>query len=708
MKTRTFLVSTALALRLASVLVLGATVTIGAEAKRSLMPLLDGQTQLLLRVSEDGSKLEDAAHGAAVKSYGTRIVADDTFGHAVECAADEEHWISVEDGGRFRFEKGFTIEAWLNASSPADGTSAWGSVAAKDGSFAFQLNKTLALDNQRMVFPRYPMVTTDKRQLNYSPVNDEAFGGATSIPTGQWAHLAVTYDADRRVIRTWIDGSEDRVRYLTRTGDDARMQVDPAAPLLLFKGRNKVLVGPVRVSGVARAIGPARPLEVYVHQLPYQKRVVLQYTHLGSDLPYPLQTSVTWEYPTGAAMVAYRGTLTGPEDKFVELERKGWNNDYFNIHVRVSAGHKEVYSRMTRVTNGSVAADKRIIIRPDRRISVNGKTIFPFVMYHAYPEDFQQIADMGFHYITPRAPGSPFLDFGRKSAAEHAHMKSALDAAQKAGIQLIIPARISVLGPVFLFKDHPALGAWAAYDEPWGVSLDKMIDSYNAIKMINAEVPILCPQNNLSRMSETAEGLDFLACDPYPIPLVSLRMVADATIAARRAVANLKPVWTLLDQYDSPGDDKRPALTELRCMLYLSIAAGADGIGIYAWDYRRETPEGQKLWCTKNSPADLEILRTAMKELVAIENVLLIPNDEKCVTFTRHNRAIHVAFKQSGKQKFLIIANDSRGPEQATVRIEGIGNATATNLADGTKLSVTNGSIALNMAPMAAGAYRIE
>jgi len=363
---------------------------------------------------------------------------------------------------------------------------------------------------------------------------------------------------------------------------------------------------------------------------------------------------------------------------------------------------------MIRVANARVTADKRILVRPDKRISVNGKTLFPLVMYHVQVEDFPQVAGLGFHYITPRAPRSPFLDFGRKTSEEFANMQTALDAAKQAGVQLILPARISNLDPVFRFKDHPAVGGWAVYDEPWGVSLDKMVDSFNAIKMLNQEIPILCPQNNLTRMSETSEGVDILACDPYPIPRVSLRMVADATRAARRAVADLKPVWTLIDQYQASDDDKRPTLEELRCMLYLSIAAGADGIGIYAWDYRREDAEGRKRWCTKNSPADLEILATAIRELLAIENVLILPNDDSQVAFSRKNPAVHVAVKKSGKQTYLVIANDSRGTEEATVELKGVGDAIATNLADKAKLPIVAGRLNLALPPLAAGAYRVD
>lgn len=676
-----------------------------AQADDIVLPEHDEHTIVLLRVNADGSAVEDIAGGSAVQLNGGRIVADEQFGHVVQFGEDSEHSITVADDGPCDFTKGFTFEAWLNVTSTDESPNAGGNLATKRGSFSFALSEKLGLDNQEMRFPRVPIVTTDEKQLDYFPVGNCRFYGATAIPTGQWVHLAVTYEPDREVIRTWIDGSEDRVRYLTRSEYGTTLQCDPNAPLTLFKGLKHVKVGAVSVSGVARRIGPTNLLETYVHQLPWQQRIVLQFAHLGSDLPYPLQTSVTWENPNGPATVIHRGILEGPEDKLVELKGVGWNNDYYNLDIRVTAGHKELYRRSTRVVNGIVRGERTIEVRPDKRIAMNGEAVFPLIMYHVFPEDFQTMADMGFHFVTPRALDSPFLDFGRKIPAEFDNMKVSLDAAQEAGIRLILPARISKLESVFRFADHPAIAAWATFDEPWGVSLDKLIDSYNAIKMIDENLPIMTAQNNLSRMSETAEGLDILVCDPYPIPSVSLRYVVEATKASRRAVADLKPVWTLLDQYPS----KLPNLQELRCMMYLSVAAGADGIGIYAWDYRKgRGTDPLTGWRTGDSPKDLQILRAAMREMTAIQHVLVIPNADSGVTFTSENPAIHVALKKSGQETYLVMANDSRGAEKAILSLEGIDDATATNLADGSKLEIVAGLLTLELPPLAAGAYCVE
>ncbi|PHS03763.1 MAG: hypothetical protein COA78_17365, partial [Blastopirellula sp.] len=225
---------------------------VSAHADDIVLPERDQHTLLLLRVKADGTALENLAGESPVQLKGGRIVADKDFGQVVQFGAETGHSITVPDGGRCDFTKGFTFEAWVNVTSSDESPNTGGSLATKRGSFSFGLSKKLGLDNQHMRFPRVSIVTTNEKQLDYFPVGNCLFYGATSIPTGQWTHLAITYDPDREVIRTWVDGSEDRVRYLTRSAYGTTLQCDPNAPITLFKGMKHVKVGAVRVSGMAR------------------------------------------------------------------------------------------------------------------------------------------------------------------------------------------------------------------------------------------------------------------------------------------------------------------------------------------------------------------------------------------------------------------------------------------------------------------------
>ena len=157
---------------------------------------------------------------------------------------------------------------------------------------------------------------------------------------------------------------------------------------------------------------------------------------------------------------------------------------------------------------------------------------------------------MGFNIIIPRGLGLNWMGTGGRDAKSMADLKTCLDEAMKQKVYLIVEGN-SVFGNlnrVPLFKDHPALLAWSGFDEPWG-TLERFQESYNTVKLLDPDRPIYGTQNNISRYAETAEGLDILAPDSYPVPNTPLRDVAYRTSAASMAVAGMKPVWTILGQY---------------------------------------------------------------------------------------------------------------------------------------------------------------
>jgi hypothetical protein len=211
-------------------------------------------------------------------------------------------------------------------------------------------------------------------------------------------------------------------------------------------------------------------------------------------------------------------------------------------------------------------------------------------------------------------------------------------------------------------------------------------------------------QNNNTRFAETAEGADILACDPYPIPNVSLRYVADATAAAVRSVAGMKPVWTILDQYG----DKRPSLQELRCMAYLAIIAGANGLGVYAWDDR---PDKKRGWYTREHPDDEAVLRSVIKELKGIERILLVPSSEARMRFDPPNGALHAAIKVANGTTYLFVASDSRKEEEAVLSVDGLSAAAGVSCAGpagASKLRFERGRASVKLSPLYAEVFEIK
>jgi hypothetical protein len=656
----------------------------------------DEQTLVLLQPQADG--LKETKQNLATTIKGGTIVPDARFGHAVELGDAEGNGITVPDGGKMDFSRGLTLEAWVYLTPPDDKKPhPGGTLFQKIGSFSFNL-KDDKLNNAWMVFPSEPVATSTDKQFKYYPVESETFYGSMQIAPHRWTHLAITYDPVVKVIRTWIDGSLDRTRYLWREGD-VPLQVDSRGALSIATGMKNLRLGPIRVSGVARPINDVPPLEAFVNALPYRKQVAVSLDYIN-PAQLPLDIVIQWENPNGSSTVLQRFPLTDARRKDVVITPTGWKALY-TMTVKAFKNNHEEYSRSVRVLNGD-STKEPVRIDEQNRLIMNERPVFPFMMYHAYAEDFSQLAKMGFNIITPRAPNSAYMGMSPGSDAEIATARQYLDAAKAAGTTLSMSGRDALLRGVMALKDHPGLAIWYGADEPWG-RLERLRDSYNAVKQVAPERPIINVQNNLTRLQETAEGADIIGCDPYPIPNVSLRYVADATKVTVRSVGGLKPVWTVIPQYET----KLPTVEELRCMAYLAIASGANGLGIYAWDDR--SPKTQKGWYTKENPEDVKVLSTVMSELVKLEDVLLIPNSTRAATFAPENAALHVALKEGEKDSYLMVVNDSRVVEEATLSIDGLQSADGVSTQDANdKLSIRGGKVLVQLPPLGAKLFKLS
>lgn len=686
----------ALALPVAS---FAADPVVSARPEVSLAP--DARTLMLLQVDKAKGVFADATGTFKPVVTGGSVVEDEAWGKCLQLGAGDKNAISVPDGGKMAFTGGFTIEAWVRFDEPMPAKG--GTVALKIGSFCWSLTKENKLNCAWMVFPTDPIFTTTETQYKYYPVGADMFNGLATVPVEKWVCLAMSYDQERSAVSSWIDGVPDRRRYRMRP--QQTIESDGKNPLLLMHGIRNCRVGAIRVSAGPRDVGPVPAMEVYVNQLPHEDKVLLTFDHLDPALKYPVEATVIWEKPSGESRTVQRVTLATPEKKDLLLDCPTWKNSLHTIIVSATSAGRMVFSRTARVANPKPSGV--VAINPDRSVSVNGKKAFPLMVYHALPEDFPLLADIGFNILTNgrnlRIRQGALGKAGDPDYMTNA-VKESLKAAQASNLLLMVGANSTYgnLKLIPLIKDDPALFGWYGFDEPWG-DLNKVWESYNVVKLIDPDKPIFVVQNNYTRLQETAQGADIMSADVYPIPNVTLRSVYDVTVATVRAVSARKPVWIVLPQYET----KIPTPAELRCMCYLAIAGGANGLALYAWDDRSGDGKG---WYTKDHPEQVETLRTVFRELRGVAQVLLIPNADVKLSFTPENKALHAAVKQSAGKRFLVLANDSRRAEESVLSVEGVGDADARCLNDGGRnenAGIAAGKLAVKMPALGAAVYEL-
>lgn len=657
----------------------------------------DAQTQFLLRVDPAARAFVDVTGHVAPVVSGGEVVNDEAWGGPCLRLVDEKSGITVRDDGKLSLDGGMTLDAWvrLDESAPAKGAS----LALKIGSFAWGLPGG-RLTTEWLTFPSEEIFTTEPKQFKYFPVGGDRINGLRIVPPGRWTRLTMAYDEALGMVTTQIDGVTDRFRFRHRGAET--MQRDAKKALTLFQGFKGMRIGSVHLrKGRPRLATPT--LEVFANALPYQDKLMFTFDHIDPDLPLPLEVAIMREFPSGESEMLHTTTLDSHVRRDLLLDAlPSWKGTLFTFHVSVSSAGRGVLARSLRIAN--MKPKVRVQLHGDGSMSREGRKFFPLLIYHALPEHFPVLAGLGFNAVA-----NDFClrrETGADRAAYTHALKETLDAAQQHGLGVLAAANAAFgnLHTIPAAKDHPALLAWYGADEPWG-DITRLHESYNTIKLLAPDPPIFIVQNNLSRLQDTAPACDILAVDPYPVPNVSLRGVADATLAARRAVAGHKPVWTVLPQYAT----KVPTLDELRCMAWIAIASGANGLGIYSWEDQVRDAKTRALsgWFTPDHPQQIENLRSVLKELRAHETMLIAPAAADQPQMQPANPALHVLLKEEKGKRWLIIANDSRRAESTELILTSADSAKPL-IADSPALQPKSGRIPLTLPALGIGVYELS
>ncbi len=190
------------------------------------------------------------------------------------------------------------------------------------------------------------------------------------------------------------------------------------------------------------------------------------------------------------------------------------------------------------------------------------------------------------------------------------HHKTLLDAAQMNGIKLIveldkeggelgamirggIPVSRETLKETFDAKlapirNHPALWRVQLLDEPAPDAYERYRQVMDALRSYAPEIKPFCCLAGYGSVNEFMKTTrsDILAFDFYPIsvntpigdrqPMAAFN--AAVTSTAQAALNFRTPVWAVLQTHAITGIHRFPTPEEIRCMTYLSLAAGCRGV----------------------------------------------------------------------------------------------------------------------------------
>ncbi|MBM3880743.1 MAG: hypothetical protein FJ387_13680 [Verrucomicrobia bacterium] len=370
-----------------------------------------------------------------------------------------------------------------------------------------------------------------------------------------------------------------------------------------------------------------------------------------------------------------------------------------------------------------------VYVNHQNRLVVDGKPFFPLGWYGRVNEqDLAELADSPFNcllaYGTNHVPKERMLGF--------------LDRMKEHGLKLIYclndvyPTATYFDGKkwegregnetitsevVAAYREHPAVLAWYLNDELPRELLPYLMYHYRRVREGDPDHPcliVLCNRRDFPLFPPTT---DMLGVDPYPIPREPVTLVSDFLDAAQRAVMGRQPIWLVAQafgwyQYRSKNPDRghaptpeeletgrAPTYEEARCMTYLGLVHGAQGLLYYCYYDLRVLPQYAEMW------AWLKRIGGEVKELTP---VLLAPDDPGGVQLARAAQPIHARLKRLDHRLYLLAVNSGR--EGRTVKFDlpyAVGPSVKVWF-EGRQLAVKGRRFTDRLEPLAARVYELE
>lgn len=324
------------------------------------------------------------------------------------------------------------------------------------------------------------------------------------------------------------------------------------------------------------------------------------------------------------------------------------------------------------------------------RITVNGKPFFPILMYDVPIDDdsLKMFREHGFNVLSARAEDAETLRMSGFYVAAHSSGTAGLnldgvlfgvgmdspalawkdDLLEKSRADLAMVRKIFPNRPIF----H-AIGYWE--DEPAGVFENKV------------------PRKE--RYEELVKVLDVSAPYLYPLPYHPVKSVGEAVGRADKATDGRKPLLPVLQLFVWKPDDRYPTAAELKCMAYLSLIHGADGIGYYSYNY---VTGKEKTNLAREQPELWRAVKPINAEVKQIGEFVLDSRPDPSVNVTARESSVEWRAAARGDLRLLLLANTSS--ESQAVKVQWTSQPTVLRRVDnGVKQRIENGVTELTLGP---------
>lgn len=368
-----------------------------------------------------------------------------------------------------------------------------------------------------------------------------------------------------------------------------------------------------------------------------------------------------------------------------EVDSSAFSIGEQRMELKISLADKVVGAETLRFCCSEAPVDRRVRFDRQGRVSVGGKRIFPLGMY-TYSMTDEQLA------VYSKGPFNMVIQYGRLTTND-------LDRYYAKGIYTITDVRRYINGYswgtkcqvssvedsqakfrelVKTFGAHPGLLAWYLVDEaPYSFHAD-IIAANRYLNSIDPHHPTYALTDKPGDISSLLTGFDVIGVDPYPVanPHQAGEDFSVCSKWVEQTQANvygMRPMWTVPQAFNWEWYEKgmrkaemnyrMPSRAEMANMNWQSIAAGSNGLGLYAFHALVRNLRGaefEKAWGDVCSAAG-EIRRE--------EGVLLSePMELNCEI----PRNVAVRAWKSDRTVWLLVVNRNAAPAEGAIPLPGI------------------------------------
>lgn len=322
---------------------------------------------------------------------------------------------------------------------------------------------------------------------------------------------------------------------------------------------------------------------------------------------------------------------------------------------------------------------------------------FPIGIYAAPIEAFGELRQAGFNLVQSYDSRYSYLEKFVKAADLHGlkALTSVFSAKRDGRLKTLLNK----------LKYNSGLYGWYIADEPEGRSLSphhlwKLSERIHASDPFHPTALVNVRSN---KVVDYAPAADIVMVDPYPIPHRPLTWLSDSIDEARRTAHDNKYVWAVIQAFNwaevnpEHAEGRFPTYVEGRCLTYLSIVHGVQGVIYFSYKSAMINDPDQKHWSG---------VKRITGELQGVYPLLLVPNSNEKLELevvynnetignifdqtaydANGNSAVHYTIKniephhvsagddQISPGKYLIAVNVTGKSVEAAFTMRGINNA---------------------------------